>query len=93
MQQAAGRLGDGSTTQAEVAAALGYADQPYRIRDFASVTGTTPGQFAVSRQVTAPARTVQTPLPGAAAEAPLGRSLVSSPACSLSMVVVPLLTE
>ncbi len=31
--------------------------------------------------------------PGAVAEAPLGMSWASLPACSLSMVVVPLLTE
>ena len=46
LQEAAERLRDGSTTQAEIAAALGYADQPHLIRDFAGVTGMTPGQFA-----------------------------------------------
>jgi len=46
LQEAAERLRDGPTTQAEIAAALGYADQPHLIRDFARVTGTTPGQFA-----------------------------------------------
>ncbi|MBA2739932.1 MAG: AraC family transcriptional regulator, partial [Nocardioidaceae bacterium] len=30
----------------EIASALGYADQPHLIRDFARVTGMTPGQFA-----------------------------------------------
>jgi AraC-like DNA-binding protein len=47
LQEAVERLRDGSTTQAEVAAALGYADQPHLIRDFSRVTGMTPGQFAV----------------------------------------------
>lgn len=46
LQEAAERLRDGSTTQAEVATALGYADQPHLIRDFAHVTGMTPGRFA-----------------------------------------------
>ena len=46
LQEAAERLRDGSTTQAEIASALGYADQPHLIRDFARVTGMTPGQFA-----------------------------------------------
>lgn len=46
LQEAAERLRGGSTTQAEIAAALGYADQPHLIRDFARVTGMTPGQFA-----------------------------------------------
>jgi len=46
LQEAAERLRCGSTTQAEVASALGYADQPHLIRDFARVTGMTPGQFA-----------------------------------------------
>lgn len=46
LQEAAGRLREGSTTHAEIATALGYADQPHLIRDFARVTGMTPGQFA-----------------------------------------------
>lgn len=46
LQEAAERLQTGSTTQAETAAALGYADQPHFIRDFARVTGMTPGHFA-----------------------------------------------
>jgi AraC-like DNA-binding protein len=46
LQEAAERLRDGATTQAEIASALGYADQPHLIRDFARVTGMTPGQFA-----------------------------------------------
>ena len=35
-----------STTLAEVASLLGYADQPHFIRDFSRVTGMTPGEFA-----------------------------------------------
>ena len=46
LQEAAEQLRDGSTTQVAIAAALGYADQPHLIRDFARVTGMTPGQFA-----------------------------------------------
>ncbi|MFW3172190.1 helix-turn-helix domain-containing protein [Geodermatophilus sp. CPCC 206100] len=46
LQEAAGRLRDGATTVAEVAALLGYADQPHLTRDFARVTGMRPGEFA-----------------------------------------------
>ena len=46
LQEAAERLREGSTTQAQIAAALGYADQPHLIRDFTRITGMTPGQFA-----------------------------------------------
>ncbi|NEK56439.1 helix-turn-helix transcriptional regulator [Geodermatophilus sabuli] len=46
LQEAAERLRDRSTTLAEVAAVLGYADQPHFTRDFAQVTGMTPGEFA-----------------------------------------------
>ena len=46
LQEAAERLRDGSSTQVEIASALGYADQPHLIRDFARVTGMTPGEFA-----------------------------------------------
>lgn len=46
LHEAAERLRGGSTNQAEIASALGYADQPHLIRDFARVTGMTPGQFA-----------------------------------------------
>jgi AraC-like DNA-binding protein len=46
LQEAAGRLRERSTTVAQVAAELGYADQPHLTRDFARVTGMTPGEFA-----------------------------------------------
>ena len=46
LQEAAERLRYGSTTQTDIASALGYADQPHLIPDFARVTGMTPGQFA-----------------------------------------------
>ncbi|MGY1707335.1 helix-turn-helix domain-containing protein [Geodermatophilus sp. SYSU D00697] len=46
LQEAAQRLRAGSTTLAEVAAVLGYADQPHFSRDFARVTAMTPREFA-----------------------------------------------
>ncbi|GAB3347706.1 helix-turn-helix domain-containing protein [Modestobacter lapidis] len=46
LQEAAERLRTRSTTLGDMAAALGYADQPHFIRDFATVTGMTPGEFA-----------------------------------------------
>ena len=46
LQEAAERLRHQPTTLAEVAAALGYADQPHFIRDFSKVTSMTPGEFA-----------------------------------------------
>ncbi|MGY1731069.1 helix-turn-helix domain-containing protein [Geodermatophilus sp. SYSU D01045] len=46
LQEAAGRLRDRTATLAGVAADLGYADQPHLTRDFARVTGMTPGEFA-----------------------------------------------
>jgi AraC-like DNA-binding protein len=46
LQEAAERLRDHSTTLGEVAAVLGYADQPHFIRDFSRVTSMTPGEFA-----------------------------------------------
>lgn len=46
LHEAAERLRSRSTSLAEVAAALGYADQPHFIRDFSRVTSFTPGEFA-----------------------------------------------
>jgi len=46
LQEAAEHLRTRSTTFAEVAAELGYADQPHFIRDFSKVTSMTPGEFA-----------------------------------------------
>ncbi len=46
LHDAVGRLRERSTTLAEVAAELGYADEAHFIRGFSSVTGTTPGRFA-----------------------------------------------
>ncbi|MBS9373029.1 helix-turn-helix domain-containing protein [Rhodococcus sp. B50] len=46
LQEAAGRLRDRSGSLSEVAAVLGYADQPHFVRDFAKVVGMTPGTFA-----------------------------------------------
>lgn len=46
LQEAAERLRDGRTSVADVAALLGYADQPHLTRDFRRVTGLTPGSFA-----------------------------------------------
>jgi AraC-like DNA-binding protein len=46
LQEAAERLRDRSSTLGEVAAVLGYADQPHFIRDFSRVTSMTPGEFA-----------------------------------------------
>ncbi|SFT51294.1 transcriptional regulator, AraC family [Geodermatophilus amargosae] len=45
LQEAAERLRDRTATAAQVAADLGYADQPHLTRDFARVTGMTPGEF------------------------------------------------
>lgn len=46
LQEAAERLRRSGTPLAEVAALLGYADQPHFSRDFSRVTGMTPGAFA-----------------------------------------------
>lgn len=46
LQEAAERLRTSGTSLAEVAAALGYADQPHFSRDFSAVTGMTPREFA-----------------------------------------------
>lgn len=45
LQEAAERLRDGATSLVEVAALLGYADQPHFTRDFTRVTSMTPGEF------------------------------------------------
>ena len=45
LQEAAERLREETTTHADLAAAVGYADQSHMIRDFIHVTGMTPGQF------------------------------------------------
>ncbi|GIG41709.1 helix-turn-helix domain-containing protein [Cellulomonas phragmiteti] len=46
LHEAAERLRAGQVSVAQVAAQLGYADQPHLTRDFRRVTGLTPGQFA-----------------------------------------------
>lgn len=46
LQEAAGRLREQSASLSEVAAVLGYADQPHFVRDFKSAVGMTPGAFA-----------------------------------------------
>lgn len=46
LQEAAGRLREQSASLSEVAAVLGYADQPHFARDFKNVVGMTPGVFA-----------------------------------------------
>ena len=46
LQEAAERLRTGPSTLSEVAAVLGYSDQPHFIRDFSRVTSMTPGEFA-----------------------------------------------
>ena len=45
LHEACERLRSGHTTIADVAAELGYADQPHLTRDVRSVTGLTPGQL------------------------------------------------
>lgn len=46
LQEAAERLRTSGTSLADVAAELGYADQPHFSRDFSAVTGMTPREFA-----------------------------------------------
>lgn len=48
LHEAAEHLRDRSTTLGETAALLGYADQAHFTRDFARVTGTTPGRFSAA---------------------------------------------
>lgn len=48
LHDAVARLRGRTTTLAEVAAGLGYADEPHFIRDFSRVTGMTPGRFAAA---------------------------------------------
>ncbi|MCF6746111.1 helix-turn-helix transcriptional regulator [Blastococcus sp. KM273128] len=48
LQEAAERLRGRPAGLGEVAAVLGYADQAHFTRDFARVTGTTPGRFAAA---------------------------------------------
>lgn len=68
LQEAAGRLRDGTTTQVEIAAALGYADQAHLIRDFTHVIGMTPGQFsALQHPVARPDRNASADPPVATA--------------------------
>jgi AraC-like DNA-binding protein len=53
LQEAAEQLRIGATTVSDVAARLGYADQPHLHHDFARVTGTTPGEFLALHRATA----------------------------------------
>ena len=46
LHEAVEQLRDHTTTMAEVASILGYADQPHFTRDFSRITGMTPGEFA-----------------------------------------------
>lgn len=41
---------EGSMAHAELATALGYADQAHLVRDFSRITGTTPGAFAAAQR-------------------------------------------
>ncbi|MGY1698364.1 helix-turn-helix domain-containing protein [Geodermatophilus sp. SYSU D00766] len=64
LQEAAGRLRERAVTLAEVAADLGYADQPHLTRDFARVTGMTPGEFAARYGEARPRAADRPPRPG-----------------------------
>ncbi len=50
LHDAVGRLRARTTTLANVATELGYADEPHFIRDFSRATGMTPGRFAAQQQ-------------------------------------------
>lgn len=50
LQEAAERLRTHSATQADLAAAVGYADQSHMIRDFLHITGATPAQFIAAQR-------------------------------------------
>lgn len=51
LQEAAERLRKDSGAHADLAAAVGYADQSHMIRDFLHVTGTTPGKFIAAQPI------------------------------------------
>jgi AraC-like DNA-binding protein len=53
LQEAAEQLRTGTATVSDVAAHLGYADQPHLHHDFARVTGMTPGEFLAMHRVAA----------------------------------------
>lgn len=50
LHDAVARLRARTTTLANVAAELGYADEPHFIRDFSRATGMTPGRFAAQQR-------------------------------------------
>lgn len=50
LHDAVAHLREGATTLADVAAQLGYADEPHFIRDFSRATGVTPGRFAAAQR-------------------------------------------
>lgn len=50
LHDAVAQLRGRTTTLADVAAELGYADEPHFIRDFSRVTGMTPGRFAATHR-------------------------------------------
>ncbi|MEO7587430.1 MAG: helix-turn-helix transcriptional regulator [Arachnia sp.] len=50
LHDAVAHLREGATTLADVAAQLGYADEPHFIRDFSRATGMTPGRFAAAHR-------------------------------------------
>jgi AraC-like DNA-binding protein len=68
LQEAAERLRTEAAPLSDVAAVLGYADQPHFIRDFSRVTGMTPGEFASRHSRERP--TAVPPVGGSAAPLP-----------------------